>query len=113
MVFGGILPKGFDFFELFDKQAAYAVEAAVHFAKMVSDFKVDEYEWQKMKEIEHKGDEVNREVLDRLNKTFITPFDREDIHSLGESIRNISESIHSAAKRYRLYRITQSTEFAR
>ena len=82
MVFGFLLPKETSFFDLFDKQADYAVQAAAHFAKMVADYKIDEVAVGIMKEIEHLGDEVSHQIMDRLNNTFITPFDREDIHDL-------------------------------
>jgi hypothetical protein len=117
MVFGFLLPKETSFFDLFDKQADYAVQAAAHFMKMVSDYKVDETEVGIMKEIEHLGDEVSRQILDQLNKTFITPFDREDIHDLAKELDDIVDMLYTITKRLRVYKILSMernlTEFGR
>jgi len=117
MSFGFLLPKETSFFDLFDKQADYAVQAATHFVKMVADYKVDEPEVGIMKEIEHLGDEVSRQIMDRLNNTFITPFDREDIHDLAKEMDDIVDMLYTITKRLRVYKILSMernlTEFAR
>ena len=117
MVFGFLLPKETSFFDLFDKQADYAVQAAAHFAKMVADYKVDETEVGIMKEIEHLGDEVSHQIMDRLNNTFITPFDREDIHDLAKEMDDIVDMLYTITKRLRVYKILSMernlSEFAR
>ncbi|OGX14085.1 MAG: hypothetical protein A2351_00480 [Omnitrophica bacterium RIFOXYB12_FULL_50_7] len=117
MPFGFLLPKETSFFDYFDKQADYAVQAATHFVKMVADYKVDEVEVGIMKEIEHLGDEVIRQILDHLNSTFITPFDREDIHDLAKKMDDIVDMLYTITKRLRVYKILSMernlTEFAR
>ncbi len=117
MVFKFLLPKEFNFFDLFDKQADLAVEAATHFSKLMADFKVNDAEAEKMKDIEHRGDEVIYQVMDQLNKTFITPFDREDIHSLAKELDDIIDMLYTITKRLRVYKILSPdrnlTEFAR
>ncbi|MFA6549721.1 MAG: DUF47 family protein [Candidatus Margulisiibacteriota bacterium] len=117
MVFGFLLPKNFNFFDLFDKQAAIAIEAASHFAKLVTDFKVDAAEYHHMKDIEHQGDEVAHQIIDRLNKTFITPFDREDIYALTKELDDIIDMLYTITNRLRVYKILgphrNLTEFAR
>jgi len=117
MAFGFLLPKETSFFDLFDKQADYAVQAATHFAKMVADHKIDETEVNIMKEIEHLGDEVAHQIMDQLNDTFITPFDREDIHDLAKEMDDIVDMIYTITKRLRVYKILSMernlTEFAR
>lgn len=117
MPFGFLLPKETSFFDLFDKQADYAVQAATHFAKMVADHKIDETEVNIMKEIEHLGDEVAHQIMDQLNDTFITPFDREDIHDLAKEMDDIVDMIYTITKRLRVYKILSMernlTEFAR
>lgn len=111
------LPKEFNFFDLFDRQAELAVEAAAHFARMVADFKVDENEVQKMKDIEHRADDVAHQVMDQLNKTFITPFDREDIHALSKEMDNIIDMLYAITNRLRVYKILSAdrnlSEFSR
>ena len=117
MAFGFLLPKETSFFDYFDKQADYAVQAATHFVKMVADYKVDETEVGIMKEIEHLGDEVTHQVMDQLNNTFITPFDREDIHDLAKKMDDIVDMLYTLTKRLRVYKILSMernlTEFAR
>lgn len=105
MVFGFLLPKDVNFFDLFDKQAGYAVEAATHFSKIVGDFKVDETERKKMKDIEHQADEVTHQIMDHLNKTFITPFDREDIHALSKELDDIVDMLDTITNRLFVYKI--------
>lgn len=117
MVFKFLLPKEFSFFDLFDKQANLAIEAAMHFSKLMADFKVNDAEVEKMKGIEHQGDEVIYQIMDHLNKTFITPFDREDIHSLAKELDDIIDMLYTITKRLRVYQILSPDrnlmEFAR
>ncbi len=117
MPFGFLLPKETSFYDYFDKQADYAVRAAAQFVKMVADFKVDEAEVGIMKEIEHGGDDVTHQIMDQLNKTFITPFDREDIHDLAKRLDDIVDILYTLTKRLRVYKILSMernlTEFAR
>ncbi len=117
MAFGFLLPKDGNFFDLFDKQVDYAVQAATHFAKIVADFKITDEEVEIMKEIEHHGDQITHQIMDQLNKTFITPFDREDIHSLSKELDDIIDMLYTITKRLRVYRILGENrnlaEFAR
>jgi uncharacterized protein len=100
------LPKEFNFFDLFDKQVDYAVDAAVYFKELVSRGAIDEASLQKMGEIEHQGDEVSHHIFEHLNKTFITPFDREDIHALAKELDNITDMINTIASRLVIYKLT-------
>jgi predicted phosphate transport protein (TIGR00153 family) len=59
-----------------------------------------------IKDIEHKCDTRTREIIDRLNRTFVTPLDREDIHELAISMDDIMDAIDAAAAVIRLYKIT-------
>ena len=99
------LPIESNFFNLFEKQADYAVEAAGYFKELVSKGSFDEPSLKKMHDIEHDGDEVTHEILDRLNKTFITPFDREDIHALAKELDDIIDMLYTIVNRLRVYRI--------
>jgi predicted phosphate transport protein (TIGR00153 family) len=59
-----------------------------------------------IKEVEHKCDFLTHEIIQRLNKTFVTPIDREDIHSLAKSLDDVMDAIDDAAALFALYRIT-------
>lgn len=105
MPFRFLLPKDFNFFDLFDKQVDYATAAASLFTKTVADLHVSDAEVEKMKEIERGADEVMLQIMDHLNKTFITPFDREDIHELAKEIDDIIDMLYTITKRLRIYKI--------
>ena len=101
------LPKEFKFYDLFEKQAACVVDTAVCFRELVTNPAVlDEKSLKKMHDLEHRGDEFAHEILDRLDKTFITPFDREDIHSLAKELDDIIDMIYTIANRMKTYKIS-------
>ncbi len=110
------LPREFNFFDLFDKQVEYAIEAAVLFKEIAARGEVDASFHIRMEEIEHKGDETTHSIIENLNKTFITPFDREDIHKLATELDDIVDVINTIVGRLRLYKLsaanTNLAEFA-
>lgn len=105
-MFSVLLPKEFNFFDLFDKQVDCAVDAAAHFRGLVTKGALDDQSLQKMHDIEHQGDDVTHDIFDRLNKTFITPFDREDIHALAKELDDIVDMLYTIANRMKVYKIT-------
>src|SRR3990172_12500309 len=94
-----IIPKNEVYFELFTQASENLMEAAV----LLRDaFKYPEKakEYAKaINELEHKGDEIVTEISRKLEKTFVTPFDSEDIHELKSTIDSILDSIDSIAER--------------
>lgn len=104
-MFFNFLPKESNFFDLFEKQVDYAVEAANYFRELVSKRSIDQNALDKMHHVENEGDEVTHEIFDRLNKTFITPFDREDIHALAKEIDDIVDMLYTIVNRLRVYKI--------
>lgn len=99
------LPKEFNFFDLFDRQAENAIEAAVLLKELAVKGVVDAASLSKMEEIEHKGDNATHGIIEHLNKTFITPFDREDIHKLATELDDIIDMINTIASRMRVYKL--------
>ncbi|MDD4908543.1 MAG: DUF47 family protein [Candidatus Omnitrophica bacterium] len=99
-------PKEFNFFDLFEKQVDYAVEAAQYFKELVSKGAVDEAAIQKIQNIEHQADEAAHAIIDQLNKTFITPFDREDIYALTKELDDVTDMITTIVNRLKVYGIT-------
>ena len=77
----------FNFFDRFDEQVGHAVDAAAFFTEVVTRNRVSDEMLSRMALIEHRGDNVAHTILAQLNKTFITPFDREDIHALSMETR--------------------------
>ena len=101
------VPKDTSFFPLFEACANYGLEAAKKLVEMVNAAdparKAELY--QNIREIEHKADEVTHQLLSGLSGTFITPFDREDIHELSTRLDDVVDYIYAAAKRIELYKI--------
>jgi predicted phosphate transport protein (TIGR00153 family) len=109
-MFFKFLPKDFDFFSLFEKQAEYAVEAARYLKELIANGALDEKSLKKMHDIEHQGDEVAHAIIDQLNKTFITPFEREDIHALTKQLDDVIDMIYTIANRLRVYKIKKANK---
>jgi uncharacterized protein len=100
-------PKSFNFFDLFEKHVGYAVDAAAFFKEIVSRGSVSDDAMSKMAAIEHQADDVAHSIIDQLNKTFITPFDREDIHALTKQVDDITDMVNNILNRMRVYDITK------
>ena len=105
MIFN-LFPREFSFFTLFNEQVNYAVDAARHFKEITAKGEVDHAAYEKIQHLEHKGDDAAHAIIDQLNKTFIAPFDREDIHGLAIRIDDIIDIINSIVNRLRIYKIS-------
>jgi uncharacterized protein len=100
------MPKEFNFFDLFERQVNFAVDAAGYFRQVVSSGKIDESVLQKIRNIEHQGDEVAHSIIDQLNKTFITPFDREDIYALTKELDDVADMVNTILGRMVIYKLS-------
>lgn len=100
-----LIPKEVQFFDLFDKQAAVITSAAVCFRELASKGHFDDEGIERMKDIEHQCDEITHDIIDKLNRCFITPFDREDIYRLAHEVDDLVDMLYSVSKRVRLYKI--------
>lgn len=100
------MPQDGEFFVLFQKQAENIVAGAQAFVRMLEHFTGVPEQIQSIKAIEHTGDEITHQLFRKLNQTFITPFDREDIHELGSTMDDVIDLIDAAASRFALYRVT-------
>ncbi len=101
----GFFPKPTEFFDLFEK----AANNILHGARLLDDFvsnHVDlEEKLKKLEDVEHVGDQITHDTIELLNKTFITPIDREDIHSLVSEMDDILDLIYGTANRIVLYKV--------
>lgn len=104
------MPKEVKFFDLFDKQAENLLEGAQLFNKIINTPDITRDNVDKMHAIEHRGDEINHNILNMLNESFITPFDREDIFSLAQNMDNIIDGIYMITNRFYLYKILTPAE---
>jgi predicted phosphate transport protein (TIGR00153 family) len=100
-----LIPKDVNFFNLFDKLSAVAITAAEYFKEVTQKGKFDEETVSKMREIEHDGDDITHEIINKLNTTFITPFDREDIHELANELDSVIDMINTIVNRLKVYKL--------
>lgn len=99
------LPREAGFYDLFVKQAENINRGAHALLDMLSHYTGVPEQVQIVKAIEHEGDEITHSIFTKLNQTFITPFDREDIHELTSQLDDIIDLIDAAASRFALYRV--------
>ena len=101
-----LVPREAKFFELFASMSSNLTDGAKLLAAILLDMQNVEVRVRQLSEIEHAGDDLTHTVITRLNQTFITPFDREDIHKLATSLDDVLDFIHAAAERLTMYKIT-------
>ncbi len=101
-----LIPRETKFFELFSDLAQNVTVGASQLRDVLQDYTNVASAVQKIKDTEHKGDEITHAVFVKLNSTFITPFDREDIHTLTSSLDDVLDFIYAAASRLITYKIT-------
>jgi len=101
------LPKTENFIALFEESSANIVEGVTLFRELAGDLTSVRAGVEQLKELEHEGDRITHETLDKLNTTFITPFDREDIHTLATRLDDILDATDAAGQRLVVYRITE------
>ncbi len=100
-----LVPKEEKFFEMLTEQATNALEGAKELKNFVNNYeKLEKNERktrvQAIKNIEHKGDEITHKIMDNLNKTFITPIDKEDIHQMAVLLDDVIDLINAVALRF-------------
>jgi uncharacterized protein len=102
-----IFPREESYFDLFDEVADNLAGAARQLLDMVEDFVDPEMKAKRLVESEHEGDRLTQAIYSRLNSTFITPFDREDIHALAGQLDDVLDAIEAAADMLVLHRVTE------
>lgn len=100
-----IIPRERKFFDMFAEMAANIEQGAGVLRDLMVNYQNVEESVQRIKAIEHKGDDLTHAVFIKLNQTFITPFDREDIHRLASSLDDVLDYVNSAADRLMMYKI--------
>ena len=105
-----ILPREEKFFDLFEQQGSNIVAAARVLEELTLDYPEAKAKAQQIKDLEHAGDTLTHELVRRLNTTFITPIDREDIYALSSRLDDVLDLIDAVADRLLLYKIAAPTE---
>src|SRR2546423_1645565 len=102
-----LVPTDDRFFALFCESAANVADCARRLRDLLGDFTDVEAKHQKVRECERKGDEVTGTILQRLNSTFVTPFDREDIHALAEELDDVVDDMLEVSYRLQLASVSE------
>ena len=105
-----LMPREEKFFDFFEQQVRWLQAAAALLKELASDWKPNHPALQKLKEVEHECDITTHEIIDMLNRTFVTPLDREDIHGLAKDLDDVVDIIHAVSERMRLFQITSGTK---
>jgi uncharacterized protein len=103
-----LIPRDNKFFDLFAQMGQNLSEGARLLQQTMVDFQDIEERVRQLKQIEHRGDEMTHNILTKLNQTFITPIDREDIHRLASSLDDVLDFIYAAGVRLIMYKITEA-----
>ncbi|GAB4029212.1 MAG: DUF47 family protein [Elusimicrobiota bacterium] len=107
----GLIPKEAKFFELFNNQTENIMKAISFFKKSIKENTFNDEAVKKIKEYEHEGDTIAHEIVDMLNRTFITPIDREDIYLLVNNIDEIMDLINVVSNRLNMYKADTKDEY--
>ncbi len=105
-----LIPREESFFDLLEASSRNVLAGARLLRDLAEDYRDVPGRFQKLTDAEHAGDKVTHQILEKLNKTFVTPLDREDIHALTIDLDNIIDSIELVADRLLLYRIEKPTD---
>lgn len=106
-----LIPREERFYDLFDQQANSLVAAAILFSQLAAEWRPDHPSIEKLRELEHECDHTTHEIIDKLNRTFVTPIDREDIHALAKELDDVVDIIQAISERLLLFKIQKTTPY--
>jgi len=104
-----LIPREEKFFDLFEQQAATIMAAAGVLEALVLDYPNAQDKVERIRNLEHQGDTLTHEIVKKLNTTFITPIDREDIYALASRLDDVLDLIDAVADRLLLYKVSKTT----
>lgn len=105
------MPKEVKFFDYLNLQGENLVKATGYFKSILKNGLLDEASARKIHDLEHEGDTLTHEITDMLNRTFITPIDREDIYALANQLDDVLDMVNAMAGRMRLYKLDPGDEY--
>jgi len=109
----GLIPKDEKFFIMFNEMMHNLLEGAKLLKDMMDHFEDPVGSQKKIKDVEHKGDQITHQILGKLNASFITPLDREDIHGLSSALDDVLDFIDASAARFVTYDIPSTSPEAK
>src|SRR2546426_10571024 len=101
-----LIPRESKFFEMFAELSRNITEGARLLQDILQHSREADSRVQQLQEIEHRADDITHSIITKLNQSFITPFDREDIHRLASSLDDVLDFMNAAAERIAMYKIT-------
>lgn len=107
-----LIPREEKFFNYFQRICATIVEGARTLDQLVRDPSSTDAQLGRLRELEHEGDAITHDTLDKLNRTFLTPFDREDIDAIARNLDEVMDYLEEAGQRIGMYGITEPREDA-
>jgi hypothetical protein len=108
-----LIPKDEGFFEMFDAIASIMVRSAKVLDELFNEpNRLDVFAAQ-IKTLEHEGDAITHEIMNRIDKSFVTPLDREDIHRLANRLDNVIDLIDGTARRAQMFHLSDRREHAK
>ncbi|MFL5485655.1 MAG: DUF47 domain-containing protein [Gemmatimonadaceae bacterium] len=103
-----ILPRDEKFYDLFNELAKRLSASATLLYEMFQTPQELEAKVSKIKDLEHEADNLTHDIIDRIDRTFVTPFDREDIHALASELDDVIDLIDGTARRATIFRIQRT-----
>jgi predicted phosphate transport protein (TIGR00153 family) len=107
------IPKQNKFFDLFEESARNMVKASRALKELIDKWDVVGGRVAEITELEHAGDTITHQIIAQVHRTFVTPFDREDIALLAHTMDDVTDFIHAAADAMLIYKIDQPSQRAK
>ncbi len=108
-----LIPQRREFFELFTQASANARDIAAALVELLAAWPESREKLRDIRELEHEGDRLTHEVINLLNRTFVTPFDRDDMYRLASVIDDVCDHVDEAADNIDAYEVRDVPEKAR
>ncbi len=109
MVKFSLLPRESKFFDLFEESARNMLKTSQALREMLNAWELVEGKVAEITELEHAGDTITHQIVAQLHRTFVTPFDREDMAFLAHTMDDVTDFIHAAADAMLIYKINEPT----
>lgn len=107
-----LIPRDQAFFQMFQDAARNVIEGSRLLKEMMEDYRNPMEQARRIKDVEHVGDGITHDIVRKLNQTFITPIDREDIHGLASALDDILDLVEAVADRFVVFKVSEPTETA-
>jgi predicted phosphate transport protein (TIGR00153 family) len=107
-----LIPREEAFFDMFRKAAHNLTEGSRLLKEMMESYKDPVEQARRIKDVEHVGDGITHDIVRKLNQTFITPIDREDIYGLASAVDDVLDLVEAVSDRFVVYKIAKPTDTA-